>query len=170
MHRITHSGSLLLLTGTSILIGCVSTEATFGEASLRPSGEAGAQTRHLEGPVDEVWFHMQQAFIDLRIPLQSQEPPSSGRALLVSRSFAAAPEDFHCGARPSGQQPLSRSVQAQITAALEHYSASRTEVRFSTSAVAETAEPTLSSRREECASRGLLERRLLQQTARRMGR
>jgi hypothetical protein len=120
--------------------------------------------------VDEVWFHMQRAFTELRIPLQSQEPPSSRRGLLVSRSFAAAPEDFNCGARPTGEHPLSRSVQAQITATLQEYSPSRTEASFSTSAIAETAEPTLRSRKEECVSRGTLEARILQQAARRMVR
>jgi hypothetical protein len=170
MHQITRSGPLLLLICAFALEGCVSTEATIGEASLRSSRETGAHTRYLEGSVDEVWFHMQRAFTDLRIPLQSQEPPSSRRGLLVSRSFAAAPEDFNCGARPTGEHPLSRSVQAQITATLQEYSPSRTEASFSTSAIAETAEPTLRSRKEECVSRGTLEARILQQAARRMVR
>lgn len=112
---------------------------------------------------------MQQVFTVLRIPLAENEVGDE-RARLVSLPTAIPAEAVHCGARPSGDFPLAQQVQGVVRADLERVGTSRTQAAFRLEAQSESVEPTYTRRRNECVSRGTLERRIVERTEQRLRR
>ena len=130
--------------------------------------DASSRIEYIDGSPDEVWFAMQRALQDMGIPIADAQP-GADRGWLVSEPFNVAPEDVHCGARPSGQEPLMRSPVARLHVELRSWSPSRTEAEFRLAVEGTAVEPDLRASIEQCRSKGTLERRILELTARASG-
>lgn len=150
-----------------VLAGCASASLDGLRSDSDP--EAASRIHYLEGAPDAVWFEMQQVLQEMRIPLRlAESQPGADNGSLVSDVFTLSPQDVTCGARPSGEGPLMRHPLGQLRVDLTRWSPVRTEVTFRLHVSTSTVEPTLKVRREECRSRGTLERRVRDRTAHRL--
>lgn len=135
-----------------------------------PEGpEAGAQqstrTRILDAAPDVVWFEMQQVLQAMSIPITDAQPGMQ-EASFASDPFSISPADIRCAVRPSGESPLARSAVAQLRVELERWGMDRTEITFRMDVLGTAVEPDLTAGTEACRSRGTLEERILELTAR----
>jgi hypothetical protein len=155
---------VLSCTGVSGVVG----DGTGGGSALIPSSrDTGTYTFYLEERSEVVWYEMRDVLSRLRIlPASDQLTPESGR--LVTRRFSLNPSTVHCGARPSGEQPLARDVVGVLTAELHPAGAVRTRVTFRLDAQSASIEPNRSGVRTACVSRGILERRIVEGTDQRL--
>lgn len=157
------AGSILLC----LLAACASAPA--GGLGSGPDTDASSRTHYLEGAPDAVWFEMRQVLQEVRVPLRlGESQPGADHATLTSDIFALSPQDVTCGARLSGEGPPVRSPLAQLQVDLKRWSPVHTEVIFRLDISTSVVEPTFDVRREACRSRGTLERRVLERTARRL--
>lgn len=140
-----------------------------GPEGPEPDAQQSTRTRILDAAPDVVWFEMQQVLQALNIPITDAQPGMQ-EASFASDPFSISPADIRCAVRPSGESPLARGAVAQLHVELERWGTNRTEITFRTNVLGTAVEPDLREGTEACRSRGTLEERILDLTARRLRR
>jgi hypothetical protein len=144
------------------------------EVNLPSSRDTGTYTFFIDQYPDLVWFELRNTLLEMQIPLQRERMEEEEDRRQVPRSLATGrfridPGLVHCGARPSGEQPVARSVDGVLRAHLEEIGAARTRVTFRLDAQSSSIEPpAFSGVRTACVSRGVLERRIAERTQNRL--